>query len=437
VTFRAAAPYPGLVPYSEGDQELFFGRERETALVVDNMMASRFTLLYGASGVGKSSILRAGVMSALRKRAGRHGSRGEPPEFVPVIFQEWSDDPVRGLLDAVRTAVSVSAPEARLSARTDATLDESFAQVIDEVGELLLILDQFETYLLLHGGEDGPGTLAAELPRMLQRAELPVSVLLSIREEALGGLDRFRGRIPQLFEHYLRIEHLDRDAARAAIEGPISHVNPNELGAAVSIEAGLAEAVLDQTQTGRIVLNADGMLDPGGGGGRFEAAYLQVVMQRIWEEERAQGSSTLRYETLERLGGARAIVSRHLEEAVAPLTEPERATAAAVFRFLVTPAGATLALTVPDLAEFTDKPVAEVRAVVERLAGREHRILRLASASQGSAEPRYQIFHDLLAAPIQAWRRTYEVQRAMEANVRPTGWRRFWFLRRQPMRRRA
>ena len=53
-----------------------------------------------------------------------------------------------------------------------------------------------------------------------------MNFVLSIREDAWAKLDRFEGRIPRLFANYVRVEHLDRDAAREAIEGPIARVEP-------------------------------------------------------------------------------------------------------------------------------------------------------------------------------------------------------------------
>ena len=51
------APYKGLVPYTEEDAALFFGRDAERSIIIANLRSSRFTLLYGPSGVGKSSVV--------------------------------------------------------------------------------------------------------------------------------------------------------------------------------------------------------------------------------------------------------------------------------------------------------------------------------------------------------------------------------------------
>src|SRR3954467_2138361 len=85
-----ASPYKGLAPFddTELDAQLFFGRERERDLVVANVLANRLTVLYGPSGVGKSSLLRAGVAQRLR---------AEGPGLV-VVHDTWADDPVGSLV---------------------------------------------------------------------------------------------------------------------------------------------------------------------------------------------------------------------------------------------------------------------------------------------------------------------------------------------------
>jgi Cdc6-like AAA superfamily ATPase len=93
------SPYRGLTPYSEQDAPLFFGREDECDVVIDNMMASRLTLLYGASGVGKTSLLRAGVTHELLESSRRNVDAYHSPESVVVYFRLFS--PIRGCCEAL------------------------------------------------------------------------------------------------------------------------------------------------------------------------------------------------------------------------------------------------------------------------------------------------------------------------------------------------
>jgi ABC-type phosphate transport system ATPase subunit len=82
-------PYQGLIPYEVDDALFFFGREKETRLIAANLYAAPLTLLYGASGVGKSSVLRAGVINHLRPR----------DDLLVVEFHAWQSDPLGDLTD--------------------------------------------------------------------------------------------------------------------------------------------------------------------------------------------------------------------------------------------------------------------------------------------------------------------------------------------------
>ena len=285
--------------------------------------------------------------------------------------------------------------------------------------DLLIILDQFEEYFLYHPQDEGDGTFAAELPRALGRRDLRANFLISIREDALAKLDRFKGRIPNLFDNYLRIDHLDSVAARAAIEKPVAHVNSIQASPEKrwTLEPRLVDAVLDQVRTGKVVLGSagiGGVGDSGAGGDeqRIETPYLQLVMTRLWKEESAIGSHMLRRETLSRLGGADRIVRTHLDEVMKTLSASERQAASRAFRYLVTPSGTKIAHTIPDLADYAGISQTDLRAVAEKLCSGDVRILRPVAASPDApAAPRYEIFHDVLAPAILDWRQRAETER--------------------------
>ena len=160
----------------------------------------------------------------------------------------------------------------------------------------MLILDQAEEYFLYHRGEGG---FTADLPELVTRPGLRVHVLLSLRDDALSKLDRFKARIPNLFANYLRLDHLDRRAARDAVEKPVERYN-ELVDESIEVDPELTELVLDQTVAGQVDLGeaGRGLAADDVSTGRIEAAYLQLVLERIWEEEQAAGSNRLRAETL-------------------------------------------------------------------------------------------------------------------------------------------
>lgn len=429
-TTSAIGPCKGLIPYSEEDALFFFGRTVEQQIITANLMASRFTLLYGASGVGKSSVLRAGVANHLRQLARRNLAEQGEPEFAVVVFSSWRDDPVVALMNRVQDSVKqalngqdfVPVPLSRSLADTF----QAWSQRVG--GDLLIILDQFEEYFLYHADEDGEGTFAVELERIANRTDLRVNLLVSIREDALAKLDRFKGRIPGLFDNYLRVEHLDLDAARDAIEKPLKRYNDLEAADSqhVSIEPALTNKVLDEVRTGRVIVGEAARGVPTYRTTpivtRVETPYLQLVMTRLWDEEMHAGSRVLCLETLNRLGGAERIIRTHLDGVMDKMTEAEREIAAAVFYYLVTGSGTKIAHTAPDLADYAQISAGELISVVktlEKLSTAEFRILRpVEPAPQRPDVPRYEIFHDVLAPAILDWRRRYLEARELVARKR-------------------
>jgi WD40 repeat protein len=396
------SPYKGLAPFddSELDALLFFGREREIEVIVANLMASRLTVLYGASGVGKTSLLQAGVAHRLRRE--QHA--------IVVVFSAWTGDAVANLLDAVEAAAGDDAGALRRSGPLADVL-AAWTRRLD--AELYLVLDQFEEYFLYHENERGPGTLAEELPEALRRAGLRVNFLIGIREDSLASLDAFKARIPNLFGNSLRLDRLERSAARAAILGPLARYK--ELvpaGDAVEAEPELVETVLDEVAAGRVDLGLSGRGAVGEeDSDRIEAPYLQLVLERLWDVETNRGSNRLRLDTLRELGGAAHIVEDHLERAMAELSPEEKDAAAAMYNHLVTPSGTKIAHRAGDLAGYASIGEAETQHVLQRLV--EERIVR--AAEDGAEGPRYEIFHDVLAEAVLAWRTEHEAERKLEA----------------------
>ena len=415
-------PFVGLVPYGEGDAAFFFGRDQEKEIVTGNLRAARLTILYGSSGVGKTSLLHAGVVHDLHAQV-RANLSGRPVRtpFAICAFSAWRSDPLPELVEAMRRAASEALGGAELPPwRPGEPLIETVRAWTDRVRPLLVVLDQFEDYFLYHPGEDGDGTFAVEFPRLVNEPNLHVNFMLSIREDAWAKLDRFEGRIPALFANYVRVEHLDRQAARDAIEGPVEEWNrrlaPGE--ASYDLEAALVDAVIDAAAAGGIGHEETGGGGPGGTDvDAIEAPFLQLVMDRLWRATVEAGTHTVDVARLEALGGAQQIVENHLREALRELTPADQAVAADLFRFLVTRSKTKIAHSASDLAEWTRRPEPEVLAVLETLCrGESGRILRHVE-TLGAGEDGFELFHDVLGEPIVEWRKQYEQQREVEAEA--------------------
>ncbi len=361
------APYQGLDSFAEEDADFFFGRTRDIRLIVANVFASPLTVLYGPSGVGKTSVLRAGVLPRLRER-----------DISFTVLREWSGDATGALRDAAGAAAPGEGGKAGRRA--------------------VLVLDEFEDFFLDPTEDDA---FAAELARLLTLPGRQWSALVAIREDSLAKLDRFEGRIPGLLDNVLRLDQLDREAGREAILGPKDRWNA--LAGPVErfeLEDELVEAVLDSVPAGN---------------GRVETALLQLVLRRLWTAKAGPGPFVLRRATLDELGGLAGIVREHVQGALDALSPDRQEAAAAILEHLVTPSRLRIAQRTSDLAAFAGVQEEALVPLLEELS--EDRILRPVAGLEGG-DSRYEVQHGSLADAVLDWRTRYVTQREVEAERR-------------------
>jgi WD40 repeat protein len=450
------SPYKGLTPFSEGDAPFFFGRDIERRIISANLRTQRLTVLYGPSGVGKSSVINAGVVYHLRQRAqqvkdvvlpagslagstmsGRlrvPGARAELPGHIRptivVVFSTWDGDPLELLKDEVLTSLKKSWQNVLQADEEQDLRALKLTEMIEGVlkategAELLIILDQFEEYFVYHPVAEGAGKFDDEFSRALVNLGLRANFLISIREDWLARLDRFKGRIPNLFENSIRIDHLERAAAREAISKPIDMYNDliRNQGDGRQPEVVITEDFINESleQLEQLEEHDDDSLEsplPGRGsqsaGRRIQTSRLQIVMQHLWDKVKDDSPPTLGVELLDKPDTARRIIQSHLHESLEHLTPHERLIAANFFRFLITESGTKFASTAEGLAARCECSTEKIRAILEKLSERDVRILNRVSPLPGQPnEPRYEITSDVLAAPIINWiKEMREVQR--------------------------
>jgi WD40 repeat protein len=404
---RVSCPYVGLQPFTEEDRDYFFGRQREQRVVISNLLATPLTVFYGASGVGKSSVLMAGVVPLLRR---------ERPKTPVVVFRDWRAQGMRQRLTEACLAAMAAA-----GAPTPPTAEQlEFDQLIGSCAEaarttLLVIFDQFEEFFLYHPKSDASDSFEAGLARAINREDVDCGILVSLREDGLARLDRFRTRIPNLLANTLRILHLDDAGAEAAVREPLRIWNERIMvpERPIHIEEDLVSAVISQVHIGQVVIGRRG-----GSGldeateSRIEAPFLQLVLTRLWEAERAEGSDTLRLATLTRLGGAQSIVRQHLDGVMEALDDGGRHVCASFFDRLVTPSGGKIACREDDLARWAEPHSARVPAVLETLAS--NRVLRSVAMPDQPDQNAYEVFHDVLAPAILDWQLRFTMGKERE-----------------------
>jgi hypothetical protein len=229
--------YPGAQPFSDDalSRKLFFGREHEATALADEIIANRLIVVYALSGLGKTSLLNAGVAQRLRDEG-----------YLPLIVRvnDVQDGPRASVLQGI--AAAAKHQETDYIAGDPASLWLFFKTAEFWRGDLLLtpvlILDQFEELFTLQGPEARMNFLSelgylvrgvpppnfAEAHPELSDAAPAMRIVISLREDFLGTLEEVADRIPQILDHRFRLTPLSLPAAGEALTGP-AEVNDHDL----------------------------------------------------------------------------------------------------------------------------------------------------------------------------------------------------------------
>jgi len=218
--------YPGTRPFSDSaaDRALFFGRDDEAEQLHLRVLSVPLLVQFGRSGLGKTSLLQAGLFPRLRKRA-----------YLPVMIR--LNEKTDSLLDATMRSMqeSCKAEGLEFTPQDPRGVWELLAASLVWRGDLLLtpvlVFDQFEEVFTLRDAAFR-GDVAAEIgalatgvppPRIgarQQAAKPAVKIVISLREDYLGALEEFSAAIPALFHERLRLDPFTTAAAEKAIVEP-------------------------------------------------------------------------------------------------------------------------------------------------------------------------------------------------------------------------
>ncbi|HTP01911.1 MAG TPA: AAA family ATPase [Anaerolineales bacterium] len=239
-------PYKGLQYFDEADAAHFFGREQLTARLVGRLHRSRFLAVVGASGSGKSSLVRAGVIPALR--SGAPLADGSLP---PLGSPHWSYrvfSPGGHPLDALAAALSQNAalPSQVMGLRDEFLAEpRSLAVAVQSLlaseaaPHLLLVVDQFEElFTLAHTDAEREAFINALLAVSGSDDSQPITVMVCLRADFYAQVaqhDRLRELVSQYQEF---IGAMSRGELVDAIVGPLAKDS-------WKIQEGLVKVILD------------------------------------------------------------------------------------------------------------------------------------------------------------------------------------------------
>jgi tetratricopeptide (TPR) repeat protein len=314
-------PWLGLASYTEETRAYFYGREDEVAELARRVQRKLLTVLFGQSGLGKTSILRAGLVPRLR-------SQGYCPIYVRIDYSRDSPEPAEQIKEAISRTARHSG---QWTQEGVATRGESLWEFLhhrddvlrDEAGTTLiplLIFDQFEEIFTLAQSDDFGRARAARFieeladlvenrpPKALEErmdsddtaaerfdfGRSDYRVLIALREDYLAPLESLKKAMPSISQNRLRLAPMTGTQALAAVLQPGRKLVTEEVAAAiVRFVAGGAE-----------LANAE-----------VEPSLLSLICRELNDTRLAKGSAEI---SLDLLAGSHAsILSNFYERALA------------------------------------------------------------------------------------------------------------------------
>ncbi len=316
-TIDARHPWLGLASFTEETRAFFYGRDDEVAELARRVQRKLLTVLFGQSGLGKTSILRAGLVPRLR-------DQGYCPIYVRIDYGREAPEPSEQLKQAIaRTARRAgewtqagvaNAGESLwefLHHRDDVLREESGKTLIP-----LLIFDQFEEIFTLAQSDDfgraRAATFVADLADLVENrppkaveakldaddemaerfdfARSDYRVLIALREDYLAPLEGLKSAMPSITQNRLRLAPMTGTQAMTAVMRPGKGLVSEEVAAAiVRFVAGGAE-----------LANAE-----------VEPSLLSLICRELNDTRLAQGRSEI---SLDLLAGSHATILSNFYE---------------------------------------------------------------------------------------------------------------------------
>jgi len=388
----AQNPWPGLATYDEKSQDFFFGREEETEELLRLIRLSPLTVLYGKSGLGKSSLLQAGLFPKLRQEY-----------FLPVYIRldtataatmPFIDQATQWFREALK-ASGAEYPHFEQNENLWCYLHRRDLEIWSQDNHLLtpiFVFDQFEeVFAGVHPDLPRPQVLCSDLANLIENKIPPLftvdnadkrlidkldllsqryRVVLSFREDFLPAIKNWERDVPSLLKNWCQLKPMSRDRAIEAV---------SQSGAAI-IAPGATPEIVD------FVGNLDAnRLE---GDTTIEPVLLSLCCYQLNVRRQSSKAPTIDVELLRKVG--QEILEGYYANALASLP-------ASVAKFIETkliqgdryrssyPEKLAIEeglITAKQLAELTDK----------------HRLLRV---DQQLGAPRIELIHDRLVSVVR------------------------------------
>ncbi|ELS03557.1 WD40 repeat-containing protein [Xenococcus sp. PCC 7305] len=279
--FVARSPYKGLKRFNAKDKELFFGRSRLTSKIIQAVNQSNLVLVLGASGSGKSSVVRAGVIPQMEDLSTSQTCLFTPNRNPFVSFH-------RSLLDPEADVFDESEVEFVLEGGSN-TLGKTFKLLKSKDAQWLIFIDQFEELFTSCSNIETRRNFIQGIVELVQDKKQSVKLVLAMRSDFLEELGAYP-KFSEIAEKNISlVADLQTEELRQAIAEPAAKHG-------VVFESGLVEEIIKDVQ-----------------GQAGSLPLLQYTLNLLWQESDLS-ERVLKSETYRQLGGVSGALQKHVNQ---------------------------------------------------------------------------------------------------------------------------
>ncbi len=295
----AISPYVGLAPFQQSDADAFFGRENLTGRILEHLNRKRFLVLFGASGSGKSSVLRAGVLPQFP---------GEPALVFTPGARPLEECAIQLAAHARLTPGAVADELASEPRTLHRVVRQILARSPASADELLVVVDQFEEVFTLCSDAEERDVFVSALLHAAHAADSRCRVVLAVRSDFYTHCTRLPALVDALAEAHVPVGPMTLDELRATIVQPAARVR-------LTVEGALLAA-----------LTADAHGRPGA---------LPLLSHALLETWRRRRGNTLTLAGFQAAGGFEGALAQTAEAFHASLNDSQQTVARLLFLRLI------------------------------------------------------------------------------------------------------
>jgi hypothetical protein len=313
----AHLPYPGLRPFEEADHDLFFGREEQVGGLLGLLEDASLVAVVGASGSGKSSLVKAGLLPVIRQ-----GFLLGTGDWIVAVARP-GEEPYGCLAHQLAAVLPAAEPELLQALRRS---DRGLlgACELAKVGvetRVLVVVDQFEELFGFRRAaspisRDQAAAFVAMLLRTAVEPEGRIRIVLTMRSDFIGDCEAFLGLPEAISRSQFLVPRLTRSQMEEAI------VRPGQVGGAEYERFAFEEGLVN-----RIVNDAGDRPD--------QLPLMQHALMRTWKLAKARGSaSLLAHRDYDQAGAIEKALSQDADAAFQELEKPRQEIARRMFLLL-------------------------------------------------------------------------------------------------------